>query len=105
MKKDCATGGARCRESLRCSERLRRREGQSGEEVGIERVCLDSSLERQEGVAGIRHFEDPAKAVLCEVADLEDLQVGGHRAQVELCDDNIIDDDGRLGGFIERGSE
>lgn len=66
---------------------------------------MDSSLEGQEGVAGIGHLEDTAKAIFCEVADLQDLQVRGHRAQVELCDDNIIDDDRGLGGFIERGRE
>ena len=66
---------------------------------------LHSCLERQEGVSRIAHLEDAPEAVLGQVADLEDLEVRRHGAEVELCDDNVIDDDGRLGRLVEGGRQ
>lgn len=66
---------------------------------------LNSCPEGQEGVAAVAHLEDAAKAVLCQVADLEDLQLWRHGAKVELCDEDIIDDYWRLGRLIEGGRE
>lgn len=59
-----ATAEAQLEKHLRCSQRLWRCESRSGEQVGVERVRLDAGLERQEGVAGIGHLEDTAKAIL-----------------------------------------
>jgi len=66
---------------------------------------LYASLQSQEGIARVAHLEDAAEAVLGEVANLEDLEIWGHGAQVELGDEDIIDDDGRLGALVERGRE
>lgn len=66
---------------------------------------LNSCPEGQEGVAAVAHLEDAAEAVLCQVADLEDLQLWRHGAEVELCDEDIIDDYWRLGRLIEGGRE
>ena len=95
----------RDRDNIRSSERLGRCESRPCQKVGIKRICLDSGLESQEGIAGIRHLEDSPKAILGEITNLKDLQVWRHRAQVKFGNDNIIDDDRRFGGFIERSSE
>lgn len=62
---------------------------------------LNPCLQSQESIAGIAHFEYTAKSVFGEVANLENLQVGRHSAQVELAHEDIVDDDGRLGGFVQ----
>ena len=62
---------------------------------------LDSSLEGQVCVARVAHLEDAAKPILGQVANLEDLQVGGHGAEVELADEDVVDDDRGLGRLIE----
>jgi hypothetical protein len=62
---------------------------------------LYSRLERQESIAGIAHFENAAKPILGEVADLENLKIGGHGAQVEFADEDIIDNDGRFGRLVQ----
>lgn len=86
---------------LRSSQRQGRSKGRTREKIGIERIRLDSGLEGQKGIAGICHLEDASEAVLGQVANLEDLQIGGIGAQVQLGDDDVVDDDGRLGGFIK----
>ena len=71
------------------------------------RLCtyLDSSLEGQEGIPRIAHLEDPPESILCQIPNLQYLQLGGNAPQVELVDKNIINDDGRLRGFIEGRGE
>jgi hypothetical protein len=63
---------------------------------------LNSGLERQVRIARIAHLEYAAKPVLGQVANLENLQIRRHRAQVEFGDEDVIDDDGRLRGLVER---
>lgn len=62
---------------------------------------LYSGLEGQESIAGITHFEDAAKPILGQVADFENLEVRRDGAQVELANEDVIDDDGRLGRLVE----
>jgi len=62
---------------------------------------LDSRSEGQEGVAAVAHLEDAAEAVLGQVANLEDLQLWWHGAEIELCDEDVIDDDRGLWRLIE----
>ena len=62
---------------------------------------LYSSLESQEGISRIAHLEDPPEPILCQIPNLQYLQLGGDTPQVELVDQNIIDDYRRLRGFIE----
>src|SRR5690606_17913891 len=62
---------------------------------------LYSRLERQEGVPRVAHLEYSSKPILGQVADLENLQVRRHGAEVELGDDNVIDDDRRLRRLVE----
>lgn len=69
-------------------------------QVCLEGICLDLCLEGQEGVAGIRHFEDAPKAILGQVANLEYLQLGRGGAQVQLGDNDVVDDDGGLGRLV-----
>ena len=59
----------------------------------------------QEGVPGIAHLEDAAEAVLGKVPDLQDFQIRRDRSEVQLADEDVIDDDGRLRRLIERGGE
>ena len=66
---------------------------------------LHSCLERQEGVSRIAHLEDAPEAVLGQVANLEDLEIRRHGAEVELCDDNVIDDDRGLRRLVESGRQ
>lgn len=70
--------------------------------VGTEHANLDSCFEGQESVSGIAHFEYAAKPVFGQVPDLQNLQVRRDRAEVELIDEDVIDDDGRLGRFVQR---
>lgn len=62
---------------------------------------LHSRFERQEGVPGIAHLEDAPKPVLGQVTNLKDLQIWRHGPQVELCDDDVVDDDGRLRRLVQ----
>lgn len=62
---------------------------------------LNSRLQGQEGVAGVAHLENASEPILRKVANLQDLQVGRHTAEVEFADEDIIDNDGRLGGFVQ----
>lgn len=62
---------------------------------------LHSGCQRQEGVAGIAHFENAAESVLCQISYFQNLQVGRHGAQVEFCHEDVIDDDRRLGRLVE----
>lgn len=62
---------------------------------------MDSRLQRQESVAGIAHLEDAPEPILGNISYLEDLQLGRHRAQVELRDEYVIDDNRGFGRFIE----
>ena len=74
-------------------------------QVRLERVCLDLCLEGQEGIAGVRHFENASEPVLCQVANLQYLQLGRGGAQVQLGDDDVVDDDRRLGRLVQGGGE
>jgi hypothetical protein len=66
---------------------------------------LDSCSKGQEGVAAVAHLENAAEAVFGQVANLEDLQLWGHGAEIELCDEDVIDDDWGLWRLIEGGGE
>lgn len=65
------------------------------------KTYLNSRLQGQEGIARIGHLEDTSKPILRKVANFENLQVGGHGAEVELADKNVIDNDGRFRILIE----
>lgn len=73
---------------------------QEGKKKKKSSTYLNSGFQCQEGVAGVAHLEDASESILCQVANLQDFQIGRHGAEVELADENIIDDDGRLGGFV-----
>lgn len=62
---------------------------------------LNSGFEREIRIARVGHFKDATESVLGQIANFEDLQVRGHIAQVELVDEDVIDNDGRLGRFIQ----
>lgn len=66
---------------------------------------LDPGFEGQEGVAGVAHLEDTAKPVLGKIPYLQYLQIRRDGAQIQLADEDVIDDDGRLRVLIERGRE
>lgn len=66
---------------------------------------LHPCFEGQEGISRVAHLEYAPEAVLGQVANLENLQVGRHRAEVELGDDDVVDDDGRLGRLVEGGRQ
>lgn len=66
---------------------------------------MNSSLEGQESVSGIRHFEDAAKPVFRQIPDLQYLQLWWNRTEIEFCNDDIVDDDGRLWRLIESRRE
>src|SRR3569833_896969 len=87
------TGGCAC-ESL---ERQRRQQRRPRQNIS---TYLNSGLERQEGIARVAHLEDASKAVFGNVAYLQDLEIRGHGAQVELGNDDFIDVDGWLGRLV-----
>lgn len=62
---------------------------------------LNSSPQRQEGISAIAHLENAPKAILCKISYLQNLQLRRHRAEVELCDEDIIDNDGWFRGFVK----
>jgi hypothetical protein len=62
---------------------------------------LDSSFERQKGIARITHLKNATEPVLGKVTNFENLQVWGHGAQVELADKNVVNDDRRLGRLVQ----
>lgn len=66
---------------------------------------LDSRAQGQECIPAVAHLEDAAEAVLCQIPYLQYLQLRRHGAEVELGDEDVIDDDGRLRGLVERGGE
>lgn len=61
---------------------------------------LYAGFERQEGIARVAHFEDATKSVLGKVANLENLQIRRDSAEVKFGNENIVNDDGRLGRFV-----
>jgi len=63
---------------------------------------LNSCLQRQESVAGVAHLEDASKPVLGDVPYLEDFEFWRHGAKVELGNEDVIDDDRRLRGLVQR---
>jgi hypothetical protein len=66
---------------------------------------LHSCLQGKEGIPRIAHFEDASKPIFRQVSNFQDLQVRGHRAQIQLIDKNIINDDRGLGRFVQRCGE
>jgi hypothetical protein len=72
--------------------------------LGLEKKTtthLHSCFERQEGIPGIAHLKYSPEAVFGQVANLENLQVGRHGAEVELGHDDIIDNDRRLRRLVQ----
>ena len=80
-----------------------RRNTATPRERGIERrekqrqTHLNPRLERQVCIARVAHLENAAESILGQVADFKDLEIRGHGAQVEFANEDVIDDDGRLG--------
>lgn len=119
LKRDCQRGPRGKRESVsigrrqghsdspwqdvRSRKRFRSRKRRSGKEIGIQWVCLDTRFEGEKSISRVRHLEDAAKTVFGQVTDLEDLQLWRDRTQVELRDDDVVDDDGGFGGFVQSG--
>ena len=66
---------------------------------------LHAGPESQVGIAGVAHLEDTTEPILGKVADLEDLELRGHGAEVEFGDEDIIDDNRGLRRLVEGGGE
>lgn len=62
---------------------------------------MDSGLEGQERIPRIAHLENSPESILCQIPNLQYLQVRRDTPQIQLVDDNIIDDDRRLRRLIE----
>lgn len=62
---------------------------------------LNTRLERQKCIARVAHFENASKSVLGKVANLENFQIRGHSAEVELADENVVNNDGRFRRLVE----
>jgi len=43
----------------------------------------------------ISHLEDTSEPILCQIADLQDLELGWTCSHVKLLDNNLVNDDGR----------
>ena len=54
---------------------------------------LHSRLECEKGVASIAHLENAAKSILSQVTYLQDFELRGCRAQIQLVDKYIVDND------------
>lgn len=65
-----------------------------------EKTYLNPRLQRQVGVSGIAHFENASKSIFCQVSDFQDFEVWRDGAEIEFADEDVIDDDGRLGRFV-----
>lgn len=83
----------------------KKKRGKKPKRKGREKAHLYACLEGQESVAGVAHLEDASEAVGSNVSDLEDFEVWRHRAQVELGDDDVVDDDGGFWGLVEGGGQ
>lgn len=66
---------------------------------------LYSCSQRQKGIAAVAHLEYSPKAILCKISYLQYFQLRRHGAEVELCDEDIIDDDGRFRGLVQSSRE
>lgn len=62
---------------------------------------LNSSLQGKECIPSIAHPKDASKSILRQVSNLEDLEIWRHGAQVELIDQDVIDNNGRLWGLVQ----
>ena len=69
------------------------------------KTYLHSSFQGQKGVARVAHFENASKSVLGQIPNLQYFQLGRDGAQIELIYEDIIDDDGWFGRFIEGGRQ
>ena len=64
-------------------------------------IYLNPGLECEKGVPSIAHFEDSPKAIFSQIPNLEDFKIWWDGAKIELIDQDVIDDDGRFGGFVQ----
>lgn len=62
---------------------------------------LNSSLQSKEGIPSVAHPKDAPKSILRQVSNFEDFKIWRHGAQVELIDQDVIDDNGRLRGLVQ----
>lgn len=66
---------------------------------------LNTGVEGHRGISRIAHLEDASEPVLGEVANLENLQVRWRRAEIEVGNEDVIDDDGRFRRLVEGSRE
>lgn len=66
---------------------------------------LDSCFESKKGISRIAHLKDPAESILCQISNLQYLQLGRHTPQVQLIDQNVVDDYRGFWRFIQSCGE
>ena len=71
----------------------------------VERIGLDPSLQLQKRVSIITHLEDASEAILCQVANFQDLQVWRNMPKAKFAHYNVINNYRRLRGFIQGGRQ